>query len=696
MAMTFLFERNQKVRLDGATWILRRMVSEDCWQLENLSNGRIIERDRKHLREMWGKRELVPVIDEDRRPTKLTTIEVPETAQQIIDLRLAYVRAVEHLPVNKKDYEIAIEEVRKKLSQKAALTLPPCSPYAKKLRKVWHWTTVYRWHTRYEASARDSHALLHRQRIRNLNVPARLLEILEAALEEVYFTRERPTLQDALDYAIEKTKEANKERLQLGVNPLPRPSLRKLKRVRNTYPAFDRDAARYGRQKAIAKFRSVKGHVITTAPLERAEIDHTPLDLFVVDDETGLPLGRPYLTVCIDDNTRSVLGAHVGFANPSLLSVAQCLISAFKDKEWIRKAYPRVENIPEIYGLPRVLVVDQALEFHDRSFIQACGRLGIIIEYCPRKTPWNKGKIERFVGTVNREVAHRAPGTTFSNIQEKGDYNPDKFATVRLSALKEIIHMWIYDVYHQRKHCALGMPPAEKWAKSINPDDISMPVDPDLLQVVLGRRVDCVLTHKGVEHKGLFYNSDEMEDLRRRFGFKLKVKKSIDESNIGSIFVIHHDSVFKVPALKLDYAEGISAWQHKKFRENAETSNPDGWMKAKERIRLYFQEECLLKKRRTLRNRGRYREGLSSKVPPSNTGSGMCNPASQVTKPSQVNVPNDVAKAPTKIPVFVPIIQDRNRNEQSSEVSMTASGATESHQAVDLPITTLQSTAIGS
>jgi putative transposase len=695
MAMTFLFERNQKVRIDGATWILRRMVSEDCWQLENVSNGRIIERDRKQLREMWGKRELVPVIDEDREPTKLTTIEVPETAQQIIDLRLAYVRAVEHLPVNKKDYEIAIEEVRKKLSQKATLTLQPCSLYAKKLTKVWHWTTVYRWHARHEASARDSHALLHRKRIRNLNVPARLIEILEDALEEVYFTRERPTLQDALDYAVEKRKEANKERHQQGLDPLPKPSLRMLKRVRSGYSAFDQYAARYGREKAIAKFRSVKGHIITTAPLERAEIDHTPLDLFVVDDETGLPLGRPFLTACIDDYTRCVLGLYVGFVNPSLLSVAQCLMTAFKDKDWIRKTYPRVENVPEIYGFPRVLVVDQALEFHDKSLVQACGRLGIIIEYCPRKRPWKKGKIERFVGTVNREISHRAPGTTFSNIQEKGDYNPENFATVRLSALKEILHMWVYDEYHQRRHCALGVPPAEKWAKSINPDDIPMPVDPDLLQVILGRQVDCVLTEKGVEHKGLFYNSDEMEDLRRRYGFKLKVKKSIDESNIGSLFVIYKDSVFKVPALKSDYAEGISAWQHKKFRENAETSDPDGWMKAKERIRLYFQEECLLKKRRRLRNRGRYREGSSTNVPRSNTDLVSGKLASQVTRPSQVK-PDHVARIPVEIPVFVPIIQDRNRNEQSSEVSVSAGGVTGLAQAVDPPITAPQATAISS
>lgn len=37
-----------------------------------------------------------------------------------------------------------------------------------------------------------------------------------------------------------------------------------------------------------------------TRILERVEIDHTVLNLFVVDEKDGLPIGRPYITACID------------------------------------------------------------------------------------------------------------------------------------------------------------------------------------------------------------------------------------------------------------------------------------------------------------------------------------------------------------------------------------------------------------
>jgi len=45
----------------------------------------------------------------------------------------------------------------------------------------------------------------------------------------------------------------------------------------------------------------------------------------VVDDQSGLPLGRPSVTACIDCYTRCILGIYIGFNPPSYQSVAACL-----------------------------------------------------------------------------------------------------------------------------------------------------------------------------------------------------------------------------------------------------------------------------------------------------------------------------------------------------------------------------------
>ena len=50
-------------------------------------------------------------------------------------------------------------------------------------------------------------------------------------------------------------------------------------------------------------------------------MEHTPVDLIVVDDRHRLPIGRPYLTAAIDVFSRCVVGVVVTLEAPSALSV---------------------------------------------------------------------------------------------------------------------------------------------------------------------------------------------------------------------------------------------------------------------------------------------------------------------------------------------------------------------------------------
>ncbi|WP_436409243.1 DNA-binding domain-containing protein [Escherichia coli] len=59
-----------------------------------------------------------------------------------------------------------------------------------------------------------------------------------------------------------------------------------------------------------------------TAPLEQVQIDHTVIDLIVVDDRDRQPIGRPYLTLAIDVFTRCVLGMVVTLEAPSANGLA--------------------------------------------------------------------------------------------------------------------------------------------------------------------------------------------------------------------------------------------------------------------------------------------------------------------------------------------------------------------------------------
>ncbi|KVL38484.1 hypothetical protein WS96_06610 [Burkholderia sp. MSMB1835] len=59
-----------------------------------------------------------------------------------------------------------------------------------------------------------------------------------------------------------------------------------------------------GKASADRRFKITKTGVPVTHILERVEIDHTPVDVFLVDDRTGLPCGRPTVTMLLDKFSR--------------------------------------------------------------------------------------------------------------------------------------------------------------------------------------------------------------------------------------------------------------------------------------------------------------------------------------------------------------------------------------------------------
>jgi putative transposase len=567
--------------------------------LEAIGSGLFFTKEHNELLQMIADRRLTFPGSVPARKAGLDHSEVPEIAK----LRRTYVRATLDVPNSRKALETAINDVWKRI---------------KTPEKAPGWVSVYRWKNRFLQSQNDIRSLVDSpgsKGNRTARYPREVMELCQQAISSTYLKRERNSTQATVEDAMLRVMKENKSRPEC--DKLPMPTRRLITRLIENIPEFEKYAARYGHDAARMKFRSVTGQRVISAPLERAEIDHTHLDLFVVDDATSLPLGRPYVTACIDTYSRCILGIYVGFNPPSYLSVADCLEDCFQPKTKLREEYAGIVNEWPAYGVKRQLVVDGGQEFYSTSLEQVC--LSLDIEWCaaPRRTPWFKGEIERFFGTMNRAVAHGIPGTTFSNIFEKDDYDPSKHAVCTFSTLKWMIRKWIVDVYHQQTHRALGTTPAKMWTSSIRAEDIHLPDESIQLAAVMGRVYRRVLTHRGIEFEGLFYNSPELHELRVKEGPKLEVEIRVDESDIGSIFVLwpNTNSTYRVPALNIEYAEGISVWQHdqfKKWQKKRDSANeaPCGWLEAKEEIRKKMEEDFHLKRRRARMRAARHGEAF--------------------------------------------------------------------------------------
>jgi putative transposase len=165
------------------------------------------------------------------------------------------------------------------------------------------------------------------------------------------------------------------------------------------------------------------GKLVATRPLEVVQIDHTAVDVVVVDEAKRLPLsGRPWLTLAIDVFSRMVTGFHLSMSEPSRLSMGLCMLRATFDKtEWL-KDHGVTEEWPTV-GLPETIGVDNGSDFKSATFRRACENEGIRVEFRLPGRPHYGGHIERLMGTMMKDV-HALPGTTFSSVAERGRQNP--------------------------------------------------------------------------------------------------------------------------------------------------------------------------------------------------------------------------------------------------------------------------------
>lgn len=201
------------------------------------------------------------------------------------------------------------------------------------------------------------------------------------------------------------------------------------------------------------------------APLDRVQIDHTVIDIIVVDEHDRQPIGRPYLTVAIDDYSRCLLGMVVTLEAPSAVSVGLCLAQVVCDKRpWLEAL--GVEADWPMGGKPKCLYLDNAAEFKSEALRRGCEQHGIQLDYRPPGRPHYGGIVERIIGTAMQRV-HELPGTTFSNPGERGTYDAEGLAVLALRELERWLILAVATYHNGSVHGSLYETPAARWAEGI-------------------------------------------------------------------------------------------------------------------------------------------------------------------------------------------------------------------------------------
>lgn len=139
-----------------------------------------------------------------------------------------------------------------------------------------------------------------------------------------------------------------------------------------------------------------------------------------------------HLCAILDDHSRVV--PHAAYY---LQANTRCFHGSFK--EAIRRR-----------GLPRKLYTDQGAPFTNEHTRVICANLGIRLLHAKPYHAWSKGKVERFIYTVQQdfEATLRLPGQNVASLEE----------------LNARLADWLQTIYHLRHHQGIGMSPQERFA----------------------------------------------------------------------------------------------------------------------------------------------------------------------------------------------------------------------------------------
>lgn len=203
------------------------------------------------------------------------------------------------------------------------------------------------------------------------------------------------------------------------------------------------------------------GSFVVRRPLDVVQIDHTPMDIVVVDDLYRQPLGKPYLTLATDVATRCILGFVVSFVPPSAATVSLCMTLVVAPKDaWLEQL--GISGSWPMAGLPKTLHLDGAAEFKSKALRRGCAQYGIEIVH--RERPHHGGHVERLLGTKMSKLK-KLPGATGGSPKARRGHDPDKHAALTLAELETWFAQQIVGRYHQDPHRGLkGGTPSGAWA----------------------------------------------------------------------------------------------------------------------------------------------------------------------------------------------------------------------------------------
>ena len=400
-----------------------------------------------------------------------------------------------------------------------------------------HYTTLYNWLRAYQ-STQALTSLIPKRRGWNYNrkrLDNDVNAIVEHYIENLYLTIKQPSPKKVYT-------EIKSACTKAGLTPPHQSTIyRRIDRI----PEEKRLRGRGRIEEANNRF-SIKAGKFPGANtiLSVVQIDHTSVDLIVVDEDTRQSIKRIWITVAIDVFSRVITGIYLSLDAPSLTSVAMCISHSILPKDkWLK--YVGIEGEWNVWGYPKKIHTDNGADFRSINLSEACASNGIDIEFRPVKKPNFGGHVERYLGTFAKKIAE-LDGKTFNRSSKRETYNPEKHASMTIDEIEKWLVNAIIE-YHHTPHSSIGVAPVTQWKMGIEGGSGVMaaglpevPDDPLTLELDFLPKALRSISGQGVVWDNIHYFSDGIRHLighRDSNGKSLKYIVRRDPRDIRKVWV---------------------------------------------------------------------------------------------------------------------------------------------------------------
>ncbi|MFW2600321.1 Mu transposase C-terminal domain-containing protein [Aliarcobacter butzleri] len=356
----------------------------------------------------------------------------------------------------KRRYEAILPLLEKNLSRKDSVE------YSKKIGI--HFTTLYRWQERYKSTGTILGLISNKVGAKkgNTRLNSEIEILIKRIIDSYYLTIQKPSVQSVVDKVLAECKKMN----------IIAPHSNTIRNRIESISEYEKLKKQGSKSIARTRYEPTPNKFEADYPLQLIEMDHTECDIILVDDEHRLPIGRPWITVAIDIYSRMIVGYYLSMNAPSVTSVGMCVSNTILPKDTILAKFDVNANW-NVWGFPETIHVDNGADFRADAVKKAGLAHGINIEFRPVGRANFGGHIERAIGTLMSEI-HNLPGTTFSNIKQRGEYNSDANASMTFFEFEKWLITFITKIYHKRVHNSLFLTPEQQWEEGLFGDENSI------------------------------------------------------------------------------------------------------------------------------------------------------------------------------------------------------------------------------